>query len=152
MKAEGFAEDEGRKAAGLESSKAFVAMKFGEPWTSIFTKAIDPAIRAAGFEPVQLEFKEFNDDVIAEIFAGIRGSRFIIADFTGQSFGAYYEAGFAKGLGIEVIYTCKHDELKDAHFDTNHFSHIAWKDHTDLRNRLVTRINGTIGIGPLKAE
>lgn len=40
------------------------------------------------------------------------------------------------GLGIPVIYTCRQDEMQNAHFDTNHYNHIAWKDGPELRERL----------------
>ena len=39
----------------------------------------------------------------------IRKSKFLIADFTGQRGGVYYEAGFAYGLGLPVIWTCRKD-------------------------------------------
>jgi hypothetical protein len=42
----------------------------------------------------------------------------LVADFTGQRGGVYWEAGFAQGLGIPVIRTCKSDELWKLHFDT----------------------------------
>ena len=37
----------------------------------------------------------------------IRDSAFILADLTDDNLGAYWEAGFAEGLGKPVIYLCE---------------------------------------------
>jgi hypothetical protein len=58
----------------------------------------------------------------------LRTSRFIIADLTHGSGGAYWEAGFAEGLGRPVIYTCRETEWieRKTHFDTNHLVTVTW--------------------------
>jgi nucleoside 2-deoxyribosyltransferase len=38
--------------------------------------------------------------------AEIQASRFVIVDLTHMNRGAYWEAGYAEGLGKPVIYTC----------------------------------------------
>ena len=71
--------------------------------------------------------------------AEIRRSRFLVADFTEFRTGVFYESGFAKGLGIEVIFTCREDQkdkIKE-HFDTRQEKHITWKDEPDLYNQLL---------------
>ena len=60
----------------------------------------------------------------------IRDSAFVIADLTHDNYGAYWEAGYAEGLGKPVIYICektKFDEKK-THFDTNHCTTILWSE------------------------
>src|SRR5215470_16220437 len=54
--------------------------------------------------------------------------RFVVADLSHGSHGAYWEAGFAEGLGLPVIYTCEEDAWKErkTHFDTNHMLTILW--------------------------
>ena len=44
----------------------------------------------------------------------IRTSRFLIADLTHENAGAYWEAGFAEGLGKPVIYTCEKSKFDTA--------------------------------------
>ena len=58
----------------------------------------------------------------------IRNSRFVISDLSHGNHGAYWESGFAEGLGKPVIYTCREDVWNDAktHFDTNHLVTIVW--------------------------
>lgn len=143
-------------------SQAFVAMWFGSAKESVLEqRALDfcteayrdgfrVGIETAGYEPVRIDFKEFNDDIMDEVVAEIRRSKFIVADFTGQRSGVYYEAGFARGLGLQVIFTCHESQLGAAHFDTNHMNHIAWKSPEDLARRLEKRIVATVGPGPLK--
>ena len=64
--------------------------------------------------------------------------------------GVYYEAGFAHGLGLQVIFTCRQDVIDKGliHFDTRQYNHIAWNTPEELRKRLADRIAGTIGDGP----
>jgi hypothetical protein len=82
--------------------------------------------------------------------ASISGSRFVVADFTGSRGGVYYEAGFADGLDLPVIFMCREgDEL---HFDIRQYNCIFWKTDglADARERLKNRILATLGQGPLK--
>lgn len=127
-----------------DSKKAFVAMWFDPEMEKIYDGFISKSNEAAGFEPIQIGRKEHNDDINDAIIGEIRSSKFVVADFTGNRGGVYYEAGFAYGLNIPVIYTCKKDQLKNVHFDVNHRNIIDWKDGDDLYKRLLNRINSTI--------
>ena len=66
--------------------------------------------------------------------------------------GVYFEADFALGLSLPVIWTCRKEHIDDAHFDIDYFQHIVWTSAQELRDRLVNRITWTIGQGPLKAK
>ena len=136
------------------SRQAFVAMWFDKSTEKAFKRGIEPAIEDAGYEARRIDQKEFLGKVDDEILAEIRKSRFVVADFTtskkaGARGGVYYEAGFAQGLGIDVIYTCRKDRMEAVHFDTNHFNHITWKKPKDLRTQLQHRIEAVLGRGPL---
>lgn len=140
-----------------ESSKAFVAMSFSDKPTEhevdlreAFNIGIDPGIRDAGYNPVRVDRNEFIGDIMDQMLGDIRESRFIVADFTEHRNGVYFEAGFAMGLGLPVIYLCHKADIGKAHFDTNHFNHIVWESAADLRKSLANRIRGTIGKGPLE--
>jgi len=41
----------------------------------------------------------------------------VVADYTGQVNGVYFEAGFALGLGLKVVPTCREDEISKLHFN-----------------------------------
>ena len=101
---------------------------------------------------------KIDDQIIAEI----RRSRFVVCDFTCELIeydgkqkafprgGVYYEAGFAQGLGIPVIWMCRADHIEHVHFDTRQFNHITWSTPEELREKLRNRIGAVIGDGPLK--
>jgi len=74
----------------------------------------------------------------------IKKCKFLIADFTEQKHGVYFEAGFALGLKRPVIYTCSEEDFKDTHFDTNHYPHIVYKNLDDLEIRLKNKIQAWI--------
>ena len=92
------------------------------------------------------------DKIDDAIIAEIRRSRFLIADFThgedGARGGVYYEAGYAHGLGIPVIFTCHKDKIDELHFDTRQYAHIVWDSPEELRTLLRDRILARIEEGP----
>ncbi len=131
-----------------DSSQSFIAMWFHESMAEAFEKGIKPAVEDAGYEPLRIDRKEHINKIDDEIIAEIRRSRFLVADFThgedGARGGVYYEAGFAHGLGIPVIFTCREDAVDTLHFDTNHYNHIVWSTPEELRERLRNRIRANI--------
>ncbi len=136
----------------VDSSQAFVAMWFHATTTEAYEKGIEPAIEDAGYNALRIDQKEHFNKIDDEIIAEIRRSRFLVADFTHGDDGArgsvYFEAGFAHGLGIPVIYTCRRDMVNDVHFDTRQYPHITWDTPDDLRQGLCNRIRALIGEGP----
>ena len=139
-----------------ESSKAFVAMWFDDSMDEVWKNAIKPGIEEAGYEPVRIDRKEHVNKIDDEIIAELRRARFVVADFThdeeGPRGGVYYEAGFAHGRGVEVVFCCRKDLIEKVHFDTRQYSHIVWEAEKldEFRNRLATRISAVIGDGPRK--
>lgn len=149
--------------------KCFVAMWFNPSMETVFDEAISPACKEAGFFPVRIDKKEHNNDINDEIIKEINSSSFVIADLTGFRGGVYYEAGYARGLGKEVILCCK-DKYKikvkypennnklapeeGPHFDVNHINTIYWKEgKLDLlKDSLYNRILATFGQGEYMEE
>ena len=136
--------DDLRKTNRINGNKCFIAMSFADDLKDIYRNGIEPAIRDAGYYPVRIDFVEHNEYIPDKIIAEIRQSRIMVADFTGQKHGVYFEAGFAMGLNISVIWTCKAEEIGQLHFDTKQISHIVWKDPEDLREKLKNRILATV--------
>ena len=110
-----------------DSRQAFVAMWFDESMNDIYDKAIQPAIEELGYQAMRIDRKEHNNKIDDEIIAEIKRSKFLVADFShgedGIRGGVYYEAGFAHGLGIPVIFTCRKENEDNLHFDTRQFRH-----------------------------
>jgi len=130
--------------ARTESKQVFVAMWFDASLNNAWKHGFSKACEATGHKALRVDLKEHNDKICDAIVAEIRKSRFVVADFTGHRGGVYFEAGFALGLGIPVIWTCKKDELPKTHFDTRQYNHIDWENEEDLFIRLKNRIEATI--------
>jgi hypothetical protein len=143
--------DELRSAHG-PFMQVFVAMWFSDETAAAWKDGIEPAVRESGYRPLRIDRKDHINKIDDEIIMELRRSRFIVADFTSEPEkprgGVYFEAGFAMGLSIPVIWTCRRDLLSQVHFDTNHFNYIDWTDPADLKARLHKRIGAVIGFGP----
>ena len=148
---------------GKDSRQCFVAMWLDDQMNGVYKNAIKPAIEyieddevEPRFRALRIDNKEHANDINDEIIAEIRRSRFMVCDLTGYRGGVYFEAGFAYGLGLEVIYTCRKDwvrqeilksssnkaieELMDSngktipvrkegiHFDLEHRNRIEWEE------------------------
>ncbi len=134
-----------------DSQIGFCAMWFADPMRSLWDQAIEGAIRAAGYEPLVMFKYEHNNRIDDEIVALIRRSRFVVADFTGQRGGVYFEAGYASGLGLPVIWTCREDDLGNIHFDNRQYNFITWESDKlpAFRHALQNRIEATLGRGKI---
>jgi hypothetical protein len=135
--------------SGSESSNGFIAMWFDQS-REPYEVAINEAIRNAGYSPVRIDRIEHLNRIDDEIIARIRSSKFLVADFTGQRNGVYFEAGFMVGLGRPVFWVCEGSDLKNVHFDTRQYNTINYTDPDDLKKRLQFRIEAIIGGGPHK--
>lgn len=135
------------------SKNVFVAMGFKEDLLRAKDEAIRPACRTCGFEADTVA-KDHNDDITDKIISEIKASRFVVCDFTYGNQGAYYEAGFARGLGLPVICCCNRNWLEDVdengirknklHFDVEHINTIFWSTYEEYREKLIDRIKATI--------
>jgi nucleoside 2-deoxyribosyltransferase len=150
--ANGWARLEELRKKGADSQQGFVAMWFDSRMTPIYNDVISKAIEDAGYKPHRVDKGEHNNKIDDEIIAQIRRSRFIVADFTGQRGGVYYEAGFAQGLGLEVFWTCRKDEIEKLHFDIRQYNCIVWEQDKpdEFRKRLANRIESVLGRGTYK--
>lgn len=129
----------------MESRQAFVAMWFDETRRSFFDIGLQPAIETdKRFVALRIDRKEHNERIDDLIIAEIRRSRFLVADFTGNRPGVYFEAGLALGLGLPVIWCVEEGGTKDLHFDTRQFNHIVYTTAQDLKEKLLNRIRATI--------
>ncbi|MCC6695726.1 MAG: hypothetical protein IT365_08860 [Candidatus Hydrogenedentes bacterium] len=150
----GWAHLEELKSFGRDSVQGFVAMWFDDSLRKLNDEIISQAILDAGYKPHRVDQREHNDKIDDEIIAQIRQSRFVVADFTGHRGGVYFEAGFAKGLGMEVFWTCRRDEIDKLHFDIRQYNCIDWESANlgEFRERLTNRIEAVLGHGSYNQE
>lgn len=110
----------------------FLAMKFGDSRLEEFVKnCIKPGIEKELHVPLR-DVREHSkagviDNVLTET---IREAQFVIVDLTHDNNGAYWEAGFAEGLGKPVVYICEKQKFNNlkTHFDTNHRTTVLWEE------------------------
>ncbi|MGH6838095.1 MAG: hypothetical protein ACREDT_04710 [Methylocella sp.] len=151
----GWKQYEAIKRAQIESRAAFMAMEFGdEELNHVVESFFKPEVARVGFELRLLSDGQPAGLIDDQLRVALQTSRFVIADLTHANNGAYWEAGFAEGLGRPVIYTCRQEEWNNldergrrkVHFDTNHLVTIIW-DPTrldDASTRLTATIRATL--------
>jgi len=147
----GYVEAEQLSSSRSASTQGFVAMSFDSSMTDSYVYGFAPAITTAGYKPLRIDGKEHVNSISDEILSEIRRSRFIVADYTLTNNGVYFEAGFAIGLGVTVIPTCRKDYLKQLHFDVRHINTLEWETPAQLSQKLAARISAVIGDGPFRA-
>jgi hypothetical protein len=178
LTARGWKRIEELRRCGVTTDSAFVAMWFDSS-TERYRESVCAAIEHCGYKPIIVDQEEYTGFIMDQVITLIRQSRFVVADFTsspeqenpngakvknGARGGVYWEAGFAYGLGIPVIHTCRDsaESRRRTHFDIDQYNTIFWipeqltttiRDLLDIgRNatfpeKLVTRILATIGRG-----
>jgi nucleoside 2-deoxyribosyltransferase len=132
------------RASRPDSRQAFVAMWFADEMAPAWRDGIHPALEATGYRAVRIDAVQHNEQIDDRIVAEIRRSGLVVANFTGGRGGVYFEAGFAMGLGIPVIWTCRADHIGHVHFDTRQYNHILWERPDDLREKLRLRVEATL--------
>lgn len=137
----------------------FVSMAFNSG-TFDTREAIRNGIINAGYSPEFIDEIIHNRQIVPEMFRLIRECRFLILDISDPNYGAYYEAGYALGLGKEVIICCsremfnkefvteeekKYAKYLKPHFDIAQKQILVWDDYEDLTKKLEEWIKAIIG-------
>ena len=143
------------------SQQGFIALWFNEAVREKVSPAIEGAIRDAGYTPLLINRDLRTHSIPDQIVHQLRQSRFVVADLTSHRLcdsdelgrrNVYYEAGFAAGADLEVIFTCRadcYDEKKVAS-DIRHFHVLRWDDQNleSFRQELQGRILARVRPGP----
>ena len=133
-----------------KSKHIFVSMSFAKE-TKPTREAIRQGIIDAGFLPDFIDEIIHNHQIMPEMFRLIRESQLLVLDISDPNYGAYYEAGYALGLGKEVIVCCsnekfhkkyetdeekKYERYLKPHFDIAQKQILIWNDESDLTKKL----------------
>jgi len=110
------------------SKKDFMAMAFNSFSLQELFPILRDEVKNSGYK---LFHVADNDEQTAgnisnKIAVEIRNSKFLVVDLTDNNSGAYWEAGFAHGLGKFVFYVCK--KGVSTHFDVNQHNTIFWEE------------------------
>ncbi|MDG5816261.1 hypothetical protein QA601_14295 [Chitinispirillales bacterium ANBcel5] len=123
------------------NKNAFVAMWFDNKMENVWQSGIKQALIETGYNPIRIDDIEHNGKICDRIIAEINKCALVVADFTGHRGGVYFEAGYALGKGLPVIWTCNQEYIDSAHFDTRQYNHILWESHEQLKIKLINRIS-----------
>lgn len=149
---DGWEQYEAEKRGNFGGNYGFMAMQFDDCNLDPFVRdVVKPTVKdALGYELVDMR-DVARAGVIDNIMrAQIRDAAFVIVDLTHDNPGAYWEAGYAEGLGKPVIYICEEEkfEAKRTHFDTNHCTTVPWsqKDNSIFRQALIATLRRSLDL------
>jgi hypothetical protein len=135
------------RSPGGEPGRCFIASWLDDQMDEPYNNGIDPAVRDCGYTPIWMKSVPENKGITDRIISEVRRAEFVVADLTGQRPNVYFEAGLARGLGREVIWSCRADHVDGPdglHFDIRHFGHVVWHDSAELRTKLKDSIRANI--------
>jgi hypothetical protein len=127
----------------MSSSKylrCFVAMilKPNSDADRLYRKVIKSTLRKTRIRAFRIDEIEHSENIDERILAEITRSNILLADLTYARPSVYFEAGYAMGKGLRVVFTCRSDHFSPktisdlaVHFDVNHRKIIEWKDPKD---------------------
>lgn len=126
---------EAEKRGRYAGPYGFVARKFVQaPLDILLRDHTRPALK----QELGLDLIDMRDAARAGVIDNvmrekIRDAAFVVADLTDDNAGAYWEAGYAEGLGKPVLYICERGKFErgapdggGTHFDTNHLTTVLW--------------------------
>lgn len=141
----GWEKYEAERKGELSGSYGFIALKFGdETLDPLIRDHVKPALASIGYDAVDLRDVSKAGIIDNLLRIQIRDAAFVLVDLTHENAGAYWEAGYAEGLGKPVLYICertKFDEKK-THFDTNHCTTVLW--HVDSVDEFIEDLKATL--------
>ena len=129
-----------------DSKNIFVSMSFNDD-TKPIREAIRTAIIKAEYSPEFIDEIIHNHQIMPEMLRLIRECKMLILEISDPNYGAYYEAGYALGLGKEVIICCrkevftkeyktkeekKYAKYTKPHFDIAQKQILVWENLDDL--------------------
>lgn len=120
----------------------FTIMSFKKEFIDVFDSCKD-ACQKYHFEAERTDESASSEPILPRILQGIRNSAFVIADITELSTNVFYEVGYAKGLGKEVILIAK--KGTELPFDLKDLPTLFWETQRDLKEGLAERIGGVVG-------
>lgn len=141
---------EQEKRGDFQSNYGFIAMQFNDPVLDVFVEnTVKPFVKEdTGYNLVDMRDVATAGLIDNIMRVRIRDAAFVIADLTHDNRGAYWEAGYAEGLGKPVIYICERVKFEKygSHFDTNHCTTILWskEEPEKFRRELVATLRRSL--------
>jgi hypothetical protein len=119
----------------------FTIMSFKREFHDVFASCKE-VCREFKFEAERTDETTSLERILPRIETGIRKSAFVIADVSDQSPNVFYELGYAKALGKDVIVTAK--KGTQLPFDVGDIPTIFWEIQEDLKEGLRKCLAGLV--------
>lgn len=151
---DGWERYEAERHGHIAGRYGFIAMEFNDGRLETFVEQIvKPAVRGEMgyqlFDVRDMSRAGVIDNIIRE---KIRDAAFVLADLTHDNHGAYWEAGYAEGLGKPVVYLCGREKFGQSktHFDTNHCTTVMWSDTEadEFKAQLIATLRRSLNLFP----
>ena len=145
--------DTQRQGLPQNEYQVFVGMSFEKNMNAVYENSIKATIEECGYharrtDRINAENIRLDDLIEKEI----KNSRFVIIDLTEQKSAVYFEAGYARGIKKDTIWTCRKDEMNERAFNVRQFQFVFWSNEQDLKENLKSRIEKTFGLGPFSGK
>jgi hypothetical protein len=121
--------------------KVFTIMSFKNEFCDVFHSCEEVCIEFK-FKAERTDETTSLERIVPRIETGIRKSAFVIADVSEKSPNVFYELGYAKALGKDVIVTAK--KGTQLPFDVNDMPTIFWETQEDLKEGLRKCLDGLV--------
>jgi len=139
----GYAKDVVDLAVRLVTPRSvFTIMSFKKEFRDVYASYRE-VCRRFEFEAERTDESTSLERIIPRVEAGLRRSAFVLADVSEWSPNVYYEVGFARALGKDVIMTAR--KGTQLPFDVGDVPTIFWEDQTDLRESLEKYLASLVG-------
>ena len=148
----GWEQYEAEKRGQFGGNYGFIAMQFGDTDLDNFVQSVvKPTVKEnIGYDLVDMRDVSQAGVIDNIMRVQIRDAAFVIAELSHDNLGAYWEAGYAEGLGKPVIYVCEQKKFneKSTHFDTNHCTTIFWdrENDEDFKKDLIATIRRSLDL------
>ena len=142
----GFEKIEELKKINKDSKKVFIIMPFDKKLGDLH-RSIEIAVKNCGYQPDRIDKNLNNKKIDDDIIVRINKSRFVICDLTppeggNQNGNVYFEAGYALGRKIEIIWTCEKKSIEKLPFDIRQYKCIDWQK--DILSEFEKKLQNTI--------
>ena len=126
----------------LRKKHCFYLCPFKEPFNTIFTEHVRPAITTSGFSIERADEIYGTQAIIEDIWDGINSSEIVIADVTGRNPNVMYEIGMAHTVGRPVVIVTQN--INEVPFDLRHRRCIIYEYTPKGCKHLEEQITGTL--------
>jgi len=139
-----------RMLSNKKSVNVFIALKFNTEYSDTINEAVKKGCTDLNLSARSIDAVDYIGDINDRIISEINKSKFVVADYTENNCGVYYESGYARGRNIIVIELCNKEwfekKNKDGHkvnflhFDVEHRNMILWDNKEDLTAKIKDRL------------